>query len=246
MGSPIIREVTIGDCLLINARMEDVQGLPIFDLGLTDPPYGIDESHLKQKNRQRKEGGNSKALANQKDYGDFDWDKNPAKPEQIAHFRAHSKHQIIFGGNYFELPPSSCWLVWDKQNGSNDFADCELAWTNLEKAVRRVYWRWNGMIRKGDDVRIHPTQKPVGVMDWCLSHVPKAKSVFDPWMGSGTTAISCIKKGLSFTGVEADSDMFDRACDRIRKAYEQADLFIPAPSKPIPPKNSDLFDGEAT
>ena len=231
--SAIKKEVVIGDCRLINAKMEDVHDLDIFDLGLTDPPYGINENNKKNLSR-----GN---LAKAKDYGDFDWDSAGATPKQIQHFRNHSKNQIIFGGNYFDLPPSSCWLVWDKQNGSNDFADCELAWTNFNKAVRRVYWRWNGMIRKVDDVRIHPTQKPVGVIDWCLSHDLKAKTVFDPWMGSGTTGISCIKRGLSFTGIEADSSMFEKACERIRKAYEQPDFFVEAPSKPIEPEQQDLL-----
>ena len=235
--SAILKDVRIGDCRLINARMEDVANLPVFDLGLTDPPYGIGENSKKVASRGK--------LALPKDYGNFDWDKQPATPEQISHFRAHSKNQIIFGGNYFDLPPSSCWLVWDKQNGSNDFADCELAWTNLTKAVRRIYWRWNGMIRKGDDVRIHPTQKPVGVMDWCLSQVPDTKTVFDPWMGSGTTAISCVKKGLKFTGVEADSAMFEKACKRVEEAYRQGDMFTPAPEKPIAPVQIDLIGEDA-
>src|SRR6185312_12995857 len=121
------------------------QGGP-FDLLLTDPPYGIGEAAGKNKSRTN--------LAVARDYGDDDWDNEPPAPEIIARMRLQSDWQIIFGGNYFELPPSSCWLVWDKQNGANDYADCELAWTNLQKAVRRIYWRWNGMIRRGDDDRV--------------------------------------------------------------------------------------------
>ena len=147
-------EVMQGDCLEIMPHLDKVDSV------VTDPPYGIDaakKGHI---------GTSKNALV--KDYGARDWDSAPASAEHIAAMRAVSEHQIIFGGNYFEgLGPTSCWLVWDKQN-TGDFADCELAWTNLQKAVRRIYWRWNGMIRKGDDVREHPTQKPVGVMEWCI------------------------------------------------------------------------------
>ena len=149
------RRETIGDCTLYLGDCLDIMPtLGKVDAVVTDPPYGIGESNEKNASR----GG----LAMPKDYGHYGWDKAPASPEQIAAIRACSRNQIIFGGNYFDLPPSSCWLVWDKQNGANDFADCELAWTNLQKAVRRIYWRWNGMIRKGNDVREHPTQKHSG------------------------------------------------------------------------------------
>jgi site-specific DNA-methyltransferase (adenine-specific)/modification methylase len=201
-----------------------------FDLCLTDPPYGIDENSRKVASRGK--------LAAPKDYGDFEWDKAPPAQETIDMMRQISSSQIIFGGNYFHLPPTSCWLVWDKQNGSNDFADCELAWTNLKKAVRRIYWRWNGMIRKGNDVREHPTQKPEGVMSWCLSHVPDACTVFDPFMGSGTTGVACAKAGLSFTGIEREPSYFDIACRRIEDAYRQPDMFVAAPQ---PPKPADMF-----
>ena len=219
--------VTIGDCTLYQGDcLEIMPLLGKFDAVVTDPPYGINEGSKKIASRQRIKGGKSKSLADQKDYGVFDWDKQPASPEAIACLRAISKHQIIFGGNYFDLPPSSCWLVWDKQNGSNDFADCELAWTSLPKAVRRIYWRWNGMIRKGDDVRIHPTQKPVGGMEWCLSHISEAQTILDPFMGGGTTAIACIKFGMKFTGIEKSERHFNDACKRIEEAYRQPDMFV--------------------
>ncbi len=222
----IRREVQIGDCRLILGDMGDVlPSLGQFDLCLTDPPYGIGESSDKVASRGK--------LAAPKDYGAFDWDESPASPAQMALIRGCSLHQIIFGGNYFDLPPTSCWLVWDKQNGDNDFADCELAWTSMRKAVRRLYWRWNGMIRKGSDVREHPTQKPVGVMEWCLTHVPGAKTVVDPFMGSGTTGVACAKRGLAFTGIERHEPYFDIACERIRKAYAQPDMFI-EPRAPEP------------
>jgi len=173
-------------------------------------------------------------LAAVKDYGDFNWDSKPASDAAIDALREASRHQIIFGGNYFTLPPTSCWLVWDKKNGKTDFADCELAWTNLAKAVRRIEWLWNGMIRKGDDVRQHPTQKPTGVMEWCIGHLPAStESILDPFMGSGTTGVACAKMGRKFTGIELDERYFDIACRRIEEAYAQPDLFVepPKPAK---------------
>jgi len=210
----------LGDCL------EIMPTLGKFDAVVTDPPYGIGENSKKAASRA--------ALAAVKDYGDFNWDSKPASDAAIDALREASRHQIIFGGNYFTLPPTSCWLVWDKKNGKTDFADCELAWTNLAKAVRRIEWLWNGMIRKGDDVRQHPTQKPTGVMEWCIGHLPAStESILDPFMGSGTTGVACAKMGRKFTGIELDERYFDIACRRIEEAYAQPDLFVepPKPAK---------------
>ncbi len=224
----IIREERIGgqrliqgDCLKVMPLLGKV------DAVVTDPPYGIGEGNAKNQTR----GG----LAAPKMYAGADgWDAKPASAEHMAAIRLASKHQVIFGGNYFEgLSPTTCWLVWDKQNGENDFADCELAWTNLPKAVRRIYWRWNGMIRKGDDVREHPTQKPVGVMEWCIQHLPDtAQTILDPFMGSGTTLVACQKLGRSGIGIELDPDYFDIACKRVDEATRQPDMFVQRAAQP--------------
>ena len=230
------RKEIIGDCTLyLGDCMDVMQGLDRFDAVVTDPPYGIGENSKKNMSR----GG----LAPPKDYGDYNWDDISAESLQrhITAFRAKSKNQIIFGGNYFQLPPTSCWLVWDKKNGSNDFADCELAWTNLNKAVRKIEWLWNGMIRKGDDIREHPTQKPVGVMEWCLTHIPDAQTILDPFMGSGTTGVACAKMGRTFTGIELEEKYFDIACKRIREAYEQPDMFVQQ-EKPQPIETVNMFE----
>jgi len=223
-----------GVALYLGDNLEVLPTLGKFDAVVTDPPYGIGESNEKNLSRG--------TLAKPKDYGSFDWDKAPASPQQIQAIRDCSRWQIIFGGNYFHLGPTSCWLVWDKQNGDNDFADCELAWTNLPKAVRRIYWRWNGMIRKGQEERYHPTQKPLGVMEWCLTHIPEAKTICDPFMGSCTTGVAAIKAGRQFAGIERDERYFDIACRRMEAALREPDMFVPAP-KPI--KQDSLFDGEA-
>jgi len=224
------KEVIGGQTLYLGDCMEVMPVLGRFDAVVTDPPYGIGEGALKTRTRQR--SAKSKALADQRKYVGAEWDDSPATASHIAAMIGISKHQIIFGGNYFEgLGPTTCWLVWDKQNGSNDFADCELAWTNMQKAVRRICWRWNGMIRKGDDVREHPTQKPLGVMKWCIEHLPKdAKTILDPFMGSGTTLVACQRLGRSGVGIELDPDYFQIACDRVQKAVDQPDLFIETPT----------------
>ncbi len=125
-----------------------------FDLAIVDPPYGINAS-------KGTWGSSNKGKVT--NYGKKDWDKQPPNEQYFVELRRVSKNQIIWGGNYFGLPPSSCWLVWDKLN-SGDFADCELAWTSFNTAVRKFTWRWNGMLQqnmKDKEIRIHPTQKPV-------------------------------------------------------------------------------------
>ena len=217
------RMEVIGDCTLyLGDCLEVMPALGKVDAVVTDPPYGINENSKKVASRGK--------LAAPKDYGEFLWDAKPPSKELINLVLNTAEWHVIFGGNYFELPPTSCWLIWDKQNGENDFADCEMAWTNLNKAVRRIYWRWNGMIRKGDDVREHPTQKPVGVIQWCINHLPDdCETILDPFMGSGTTGVACVKLGRKFIGIEIDEKYFDIACKRIEEAYKQPDLFIKSP-----------------
>lgn len=130
--------------------------------------------------------------------------------------------------NYYDLPPTSCWLVWDKLNGNSDFADCELAWTNLPKAVRRIRFLWNGCMRRERDIdREHPTQKPVDVMKWCIEHLPTPNTtILDPFMGSGTTLVAAQKLGRTGIGIEREPKYFDIACRRIEQAMRQPDLFI--------------------
>lgn len=202
------------DCLAVLPHLKSIDAI------VTDPPYGIGENAKKVASRGK--------LAKPVDYGDFDWDTKPASDWHIAAIRQVSKHQIIFGGNYMNLPRAKCWLVWDKENGDNDFADCELAWTNLDKAVRRIKYLWNGMIRRGDDgQRVHPTQKPFEVMRWCIGHLPDdVETICDPFMGSGTTGCAAVSMGKKFTGIEIDKRYFDIACRRIDEAQKQGDFLV--------------------
>lgn len=191
--------------------------LPKFDLLLTDPPYGIGESNKKNLSRGK--------IAAPRDYGEYDWDKKPVEQRLIDTVIANSKNAIVWGGNYYALPPSSCWLVWDKVNGAHDFADCELAWTNIPKAVRLIRHLWNGMLRKGQEERYHPTQKPLGVIEWALYQVTNANTVLDPFNGSGTTGVACIRLGRQYTGIEIEERYCEISAKRFEREIAQGKLF---------------------
>lgn len=186
------------DCLEGMRRFPD----KFFDLVLTDPPYGIGES---MKNHQSRG-----VLAAGIDYGHSEWDSKIPSMEVFEEMRRVSKNQIIFGGNYFVeyLKNSPCWIVWDKDNGENDFSDCELAWTSFSSAVRRLKWRWQGMLQqepKWKEKKFHPTQKPVPLFRWILEkYSQEGMTVLDPFMGSGTTAVACKQLGRDFIGFEME------------------------------------------
>ena len=205
-------ELWLGDCRDI------LPTLPKVDAVITDPPYGIGEAAGKNASRGK--------LAVAKDFGNDSWDDNPISLELMQMVRDAGKWAIVFGGNYYPMPAAKCWLVWDKENGDSDFADCELAWTNLPKAVRRIRYMWNGMLRANGEPRgDHPTQKPVGVMAWAIGHVPAPNhTILDPFMGSGTTGVACMNLGRKFIGIEREPKYFDIACRRIEDAQRQGRL----------------------
>ena len=198
-----------GDCLDILPTLEPGS----VDAVVTDPPYGIGAA------RKGGVGGSNKAVAGH--YGDSGWDDEPAN---IAPLISLGLPSIIWGGNYFALPLMRGWLVWDKLNSGN-FADCELAWTNLPTSVRIFRHLWNGMIRgsERDCRRVHPTQKPVALMEWCLSFLPEATIILDPFMGSGTTGVACVRTGRRFCGIEIDPGYFQIAVKRIQAELDARD-----------------------
>ena len=218
-----MEKVVIGDAELYCGDCRDV--LPTMghvDALVTDPPYGIGEAAGKNKSRSH--------LAKSTDYGNDAWDDKPIAGDLIQALRDATSTQIIFGGNYYDLPPTSCWLVWDKDNGNADFADCELAWTNMKCAVRRIKWRWNGFLQedmKRKEKRVHPTQKPVPVMRWCIERIKaNPQAILDPFMGSGTTGVACVQLGRKFIGIEKERKYFDIACRRIQEAYDALPSFL--------------------
>ena len=207
---------------IYNADCKDV--LPLlgtFGLLLTDPPYGIGENRKKQKGRGGPVAFGGKRGVNipPKDYGENDWDQNPPPKLLLDSARVICKTSVLWGGNYFDLPPSSCWLVWDKDNGKTDFADCELAWTNMKRAVRKFKWKWQGMLQekagRGKEFRVHPTQKPLPLMQWCLGLVPDANTVLDPFMGSGTTLVAAKLEGRKAVGIEINEKYCEAAANRL-------------------------------
>lgn len=219
-------KVIIGDATLyLGDCMEILPMLGKVDAVITDPPYGIGVDRAMAKASGTKYGV---AAAAKGVYESSGWDDAPIGSEHIAAMLLMANEAIIFGGNYFPLPPSRCWLVWDKKvNGA--FADCELAWTNLDKPVRRIEWMWNGMLRQGGEERNgHPTQKPVSVMAWCIEQASSPQTILDPFMGSGTTGVAAIQLGRKFIGIEREPKYFDIACQRIEQAVAQGQLFAPA------------------
>ena len=222
------RKAVIGDATLyLGDCLEILPTLGKVDAVITDPPYGIGEAAGKNKKRD------GYGLAPARDYGNSAWDDRPADPAVIQMMRDCSDWQAIFGGNFYSLPPTSCWLVWDKENGASDFADCELAWTNFPKAVRRIRYMWNGMLRANGEARgDHPTQKPIGVMKWAIEHAPAARTVLDPFMGSGTTGVACMNLGRKFIGIEIEPKYFEIAVERLTNAQRQIRLFDEPKAKP--------------
>jgi DNA modification methylase len=239
VSDPWKRKEVIGDCTLYLGDCHEVlPTLGSVDACVTDPPYGIGAD--KNLRANKKHGA---AAAPSKDYGEGHWDSAPPSPALIAQIVSKAQRSILWGGNYFEVSPSSCWLVWDKENGSNGYADCELAWTNLPQAVRRIKWRWAGMLQqdmKNKEERLHPTQKPIEVMRWSIEQMPLARTILDPFMGSGTTGVAAVSLGRSFIGIEIDEGYFDIACERIRKAYAQPDMFVASIATPQPEQLSIL------
>jgi DNA modification methylase len=207
----IIREERIGDCrLILGDCLEVMPALGKVDAVVTDPPYGIG---ITKSNR----------LAVSRGLGGKSWDDVAPDISTLPPVSS-----IIWGGNYFDLPPTRCVLVWDKNNAGRDFADFEMAWTNLDQVARRMILRPMNM----DGGKVHPTQKPIAVMEWCLGFLPDAETILDPFMGSGTTLVACAKLGRKGIGIEIDPDYFEIACKRVQAAYDQPDLFVAPPKAP--------------
>lgn len=193
---------------LYNADCLDLLPLAA-DAVVTDPPYGIgkDAATRRPSNYQRQAG----MLAR-------DWDNEPVDVSGLLEL---APLVAIWGGNYYPLPPSRGWLVWHKPDAVPTMANAELAWTNQDRNTRQISWS----IAATNAERVgHPTQKPVRVMAWTLEQlgVMKGATVLDPYMGSGTTAIACIRLGMNFIGIERDAAHYKTACDRIAHELDGA------------------------
>ena len=203
-----------------------------FDLAIVDPPYGIGEDGSKNIGRSgirtgpKFKGGKSFVAA--KNYKGF-WggDKSAPPVEYFKELRRVSKNQIVWGANHFisRLPfDSPAWIVWDKENGDNDFADCELAWTSFKCAVRKARFKWNGFLQGNmmlRECRIHPTQKPVAIYCWLLENYAKpGQLILDTHVGSASSLIACESMGFDYVGFEIDPDYYAAAKNRMSKGIQ--------------------------
>ena len=194
------------------------------DIAICDPPYGIGEDGAKNHSRDK--------LAAATKYSAKSWDSSPPGKDYFDELKRVSRNQIIWGANHFIErigENSSCWIVWDKVNGSNDFADCELAYTSFNSAVRKFTFTWNGMLQgdmKNKEIRIHPTQKPVKLYEWLLGNYAKpGQRILDTHGGSMSIALACHNLGFDLTLCEIDKDYFDAGVARYEQHIKQLKLY---------------------
>ena len=220
-------EVHLIDC------MEFMRSVPdnFYSLAVVDPPYGIGASKMQMGNNAKKKWSKGK-----------NWDNETPTDEYWKQLFRVSKNQIVWGGNYFELPLTKSWIVWDKNNGESGFADCELAWTSFNKPMRIKKIHWTGSASNWEDTngKIHPTQKPIKLYDWIFKNYAKpGDTILDTHMGSQSSRISAYKAGLDYTGCELDPEYFEQGNQRFEdflKKHGTTD-----PDKAIPGQQINLF-----
>jgi len=213
--------ITNEDNMILMARYPD----NYFDLAIVDPPYGIDVNNQSQ----GKGGGVAKKI----EYTKKDWDKFAPNKEYFTELKRVSKNVVIFGANHFieNIPKanSSCWIVWDKDNGGTDFADSELAYTTFKTAVRNYKCKWSGMLQydmKNKEIRIHPTQKPIRLYEWVLdSYAKENDKILDTHLGSGSIALACHNRGFDLTACELDTEYYNDALKRLKEHQQQLTMF---------------------
>jgi site-specific DNA-methyltransferase (adenine-specific) len=229
----VSRVEVIGDAVLhLGDCMEILPTLPKVDAVITDPPYGVKER------TDRASKGRS-IMAQAHDFAPIAGDDQPFDPAPWLGF----KYVALWGANNFasRLPDSRGWLIWDKRPGGqrNDNGDTELCWTNRDMVTRVHRQLWMGMMRGGElnlskgGTLEHPTQKPAELMAWVIDEmaIPSGRTIFDPYMGSGTTGVAAVRLGYPFIGCELDVTYFDIACRRIEQAYKQRPLFEAEPAR---------------
>ena len=208
---------------IIQGRCEDYfskfpdKSVPLI---ITDPPYGIGADKM-QMQRAGKAGKSS--FSKSKDYGESDWDSQPITHKHFLEFQRVSKNQVICGAEYIcdWLTPKTQWIFWDKLTGSNTYADGELIWTSFDGALRKFEYMWKGMFQgdmKDKEFRIHPTQKPLPLMEWLIEKYSKPDDlIVDFFAGSGTTCVAAKKLGRNFIGIELDQKYVDIANRRLKQ-----------------------------
>jgi site-specific DNA-methyltransferase (adenine-specific) len=218
-GCAVTEVVTIGDATLyLGDCMEVLPTLGRFDLLCTDPPYGI--GFAAQPGNYRRKAGQLPE----------DWDGSAPPDWLFGLMRDKAIQHIIWGGNYYPLPPMRGWLSWFKPDGPPSYGHFELAWTSLDMVCRQFERSRGGEKR---DQEAHPTQKPLSLMLWCIELADSPQTILDPFMGSGTTGVACVQLGRKFTGIERERKYFDIACERISRAQAQGQMFPPEHVKQV-------------
>jgi len=194
-----------------------------FDWAIVDPPYGIGESSKNFASRS--------CLANADKYTNKEWDNAIPDSFYFSELKRVSKNQIIWGWNYFVSHLNDCpsYIVWNKKNGANDFADCESAWCSKKGAARVFDYRWAGMLQenmKDKEMRIHPTQKPVQLYKWLLeNYTSEGDLILDTHLGSGSIAIACHYMKRKLIAYEIDVEYYEKACKRFKEQTAQQALW---------------------
>jgi site-specific DNA-methyltransferase (adenine-specific) len=198
-----------------------------FELSIVDPPYGINAGNIFS--GETRKSGNGSALKSA--FDKKDWDNNIPSQDYFKELMRVSKNQIIWGANYMThyLPPSMGWIVWDKDNGTTKFSDCELAFSSFNVALRKYKFTWNGMIQgdmKNKEERIHPTQKPVKLYEWLLmKYAKEGDKILDTHLGSGSIALACHNLGFDLTACELDNEYYNDSLKRLKEHQQQLTMF---------------------
>ena len=212
--------VVIGDCTLyLGDCREILPTLGKVDAVVTDPPYGLGELLGRPS-----EGGKWSKLFGE---GAPAWDKQIHRSLYDALKLA--PNAVVWGGNYYDLPPRRGWLIWDKIVRNFSSGHVEMAWTTIDQPTRAFNYARCELASEG---KFHPTQKPLPLMEWCVEQLPSCTIILDPFMGSGTTGVACVKLGRKFIGIEIEPKYFDIACKRIEAATKEPRLPLPEP-KPV-------------
>ena len=184
-----------------------------FDLAIVDPPYGININESIGRRKGMKHSGHKKAV----------WDNQIPNKEYFDELFRVSRNQIIWGGNYFNMPPTKCFIIWDKCYSEDvTFSRYEYAWTSFNKTSKGFVF--NGQANLG---KIHPTQKPIKLYKWILDKYAKeGDKILDTHLGSGSIAIACHDYGFDLTACELDKEYFDKAMQRINDHKSQTKLFL--------------------
>jgi len=213
--------ITNEDNMDLMSRYED----NYFDLAIVDPPYGIgfDGEVKAMANNNSKKWDNAKG----KSYNRKEWDNKPPTKEYLEELKRVSKNQIIWGGNYFDLPQSSGWIFWDKGVAKEfTLSPGELAWTSYNKSIKKIELLWAGFRKCEITDRIHPTQKPVKLYEWLLHNYAKeGDKILDTHLGSASIAIACHNMKYDLTACELDKEYFNAAIKRLKEHQSQMRMF---------------------